>query len=178
MSFRKVKLSSNALTEFGVIPLQLLPYPHSNRHGLSEDIFKPNSWFVSNVCLIACENDVHNVQGNNSIADVGHSEDDQNPSTIKSSEDYERPSLLPQNLWGNVENLGCINIVLIFILAMSNLVKPGARISVSSIAVVGLNGNVLMLSVDNMEVEQVDNHVGQDKLAYPESGLAVGGYSE
>lgn len=62
----------NNLKELGVVPLQLSPYPHSNGDGLSEDNLKPNSWFLSDVCLIVYESDVHNVDSNNSIADVGH----------------------------------------------------------------------------------------------------------
>ncbi|XP_068470869.1 uncharacterized protein [Phaseolus vulgaris] len=61
----------NKLKEFGVIPLQLPAYP-ANGDGLSEDNLKQNSWFLSDVCLIVCENDVQNVESNNSIADVGH----------------------------------------------------------------------------------------------------------
>ncbi|XP_014516304.1 uncharacterized protein LOC106774021 isoform X1 [Vigna radiata var. radiata] len=64
----------NNLKELGVVPLQLSPYPHSNGDGLSEDNLKPNSWFLSDVCLIVYESDVHNVDSNNSIADVGHCE--------------------------------------------------------------------------------------------------------
>ncbi|KAG5054706.1 hypothetical protein JHK85_007216 [Glycine max] len=60
----------NALTEFGVIPLQLPPYPHGNVGGLSDDNLKPNPWFLSDVCCTSCVNDVHNVESNNS--DVGH----------------------------------------------------------------------------------------------------------
>ncbi|KAL5134276.1 hypothetical protein HKD37_03G007465 [Glycine soja] len=60
----------NALTEFGVIPLQLPPYPHRNVGGLSDDNLKPNPWFLSDVCCTSCVNDVHNVESNNS--DVGH----------------------------------------------------------------------------------------------------------
>ncbi|KAG5009705.1 hypothetical protein GYH30_018179 [Glycine max] len=60
----------NALTEFGVIPLRLPPYPHANGAGLSDDNLKPNPWFLSDVCCTSCENDVHNVESNNS--DVGH----------------------------------------------------------------------------------------------------------
>ncbi|RDY04904.1 hypothetical protein CR513_11313, partial [Mucuna pruriens] len=62
----------NALTAFGVIPLQLPPYPHSNGGGLSDDNLKPNPWFLSDVCHTSCENDVHNVESNNYIADAGH----------------------------------------------------------------------------------------------------------
>ncbi|CAJ1948826.1 unnamed protein product [Sphenostylis stenocarpa] len=62
----------NALTEFGIIPLQLPSYPHASGDGLSEDNIKPNSWFLSDVCCIVCEDDVHKVGSNNSIADVGH----------------------------------------------------------------------------------------------------------
>ncbi|XP_020235831.1 uncharacterized protein LOC109815494 isoform X2 [Cajanus cajan] len=62
----------NALTAFGVIPLQLPPYPHANAGGLSDDNLKPNPWFLSDVCHTSCENDVHNAESNNSTADVGH----------------------------------------------------------------------------------------------------------
>ncbi|KAG2381063.1 uncharacterized protein HKW66_Vig0204360 [Vigna angularis] len=62
----------NNLKELGVVPLQLSPYPHANGDGLFEDNLKPNSWFLSDVCLIVYESDVHNVDSNNSIADVGH----------------------------------------------------------------------------------------------------------
>ncbi|XP_027334716.1 uncharacterized protein LOC113849198 isoform X2 [Abrus precatorius] len=62
----------NALTGFGVIPLQLPPFPHANGDGLSEDNLKPNPWFLSDVCHTSCENDTHNVESNNSTADVDH----------------------------------------------------------------------------------------------------------
>ncbi|KAK7285495.1 hypothetical protein RJT34_20268 [Clitoria ternatea] len=60
----------NALTESGVIPLLLPPFPPANGGRLSDDNFKPNPWFLSDVCHTSCENDVDNVESINSIADV------------------------------------------------------------------------------------------------------------
>ncbi|KAL2319377.1 hypothetical protein Fmac_028346 [Flemingia macrophylla] len=62
----------NALTAFGVIPLQLPPYSHTNAGELADENLKPNPWFLSDVCHTPCENDVHNVESNDSTADVGH----------------------------------------------------------------------------------------------------------
>ncbi|XP_013443976.2 uncharacterized protein [Medicago truncatula] len=59
----------NALTEFGVIPLQLPPFPRVNVGGLSDDDL-PNPWFLSDICHLSFENDVHNVEHNNNNSDV------------------------------------------------------------------------------------------------------------
>ncbi|CAL5195355.1 unnamed protein product [Lathyrus oleraceus] len=59
----------NALTSFGVIPLQLPPFPCANVCGLSDDNI-PNPWFLSDICHHSFESDVHNVEhtDNNSTA--------------------------------------------------------------------------------------------------------------
>lgn len=61
----------NALTAFGVIPLQLPPFPRVNGGGLSDDNL-PNPWFLSDICHHSSENDDHNIERNNSVADVDH----------------------------------------------------------------------------------------------------------
>ncbi|XP_061338809.1 uncharacterized protein LOC133285568 isoform X2 [Gastrolobium bilobum] len=60
----------NALTAFGVIPVQLPPFPRVNGGGLSDDNLKPYSWFLHDVCHTSCENGVHAVESNNSAVDV------------------------------------------------------------------------------------------------------------
>ncbi|GAU36316.1 hypothetical protein TSUD_353610 [Trifolium subterraneum] len=62
----------NALTASGVIPLQLPPFPRVSVGGLSDDNL-PNPWFLSDICHHSFENDVHNVEHNNSTADDDHS---------------------------------------------------------------------------------------------------------
>ncbi|KAK2405981.1 hypothetical protein QL285_041771 [Trifolium repens] len=61
----------NALTASGVIPLQLPPFPRVSVGGLSDDNL-PNPWFLSDICRHSFENDVHNVEHNNSAADDDH----------------------------------------------------------------------------------------------------------
>lgn len=60
----------NTLKAFGVIPLQLPPFPHVNGDVPSDDNLKPNPWFLSDVCCTSDENSVHKVENNNSIVDV------------------------------------------------------------------------------------------------------------
>ncbi|XP_057457891.1 uncharacterized protein LOC130748668 isoform X2 [Lotus japonicus] len=61
----------NALTAFGVIPIQLPPFPHVTDGRLSDDNL-PNPWFLSDICHTSRENDVLNVESNCSVADVDH----------------------------------------------------------------------------------------------------------
>ncbi|XP_004510166.1 uncharacterized protein [Cicer arietinum] len=59
----------NELTAVGVIPLQLPPFPHVNVGRISDD---PNPWFLSDICHLSFDNDVHNIEHNNSATDVDH----------------------------------------------------------------------------------------------------------
>ena len=63
----------NTLKAFSLIPLQLPPFPHVNCADLSDDNFKPKSWFLSDVCNTSSEIDVHKIEPNNSTADVDQS---------------------------------------------------------------------------------------------------------